>query len=86
MTVQELEDKAWSQDSIRLVIRDCSGAKVKTYNQKNAAQATWSVTKYLNSRILPLIGSREVIVLLGDGEQPHGRTLLSSVRESYKNG
>ena len=84
MTVQELEDKVWTQDRICIVIRDSSNAIVGEYTQRNAAQANWHITKYLESRIIPLIGDREVIVLLGNGEQPHGRTLLSSARDSYK--
>lgn len=85
MTIQELEEKVWAQDGIRIVIRGAENAKVADYTQKNGAQATWNVTKFLETRIQPLIGDKGVIVLLGDGEEPHGRTLLSSVRDSYKN-
>ena len=84
MKISEIENKAWTMDGIRIVIRANESKEVDEYTHKNAAQGSWSVTKYLDSRIKPLIGTREVIVLLGDGEQPHGRTLLSSVRESYR--
>lgn len=86
MKISEIESKAWTMDGIRIVIRTGESKDANDYTHKNAAQGSWSVTKYLDSRIRPLIGSREVIVLLGNGEQPHGRTLLNSVRESYRHG
>ncbi len=84
MKIHEIENKAWTMDGIRIVIRGSENDELSDYTQKNAAQASWSVTKYIETRIQPLIENKEVIVLLGDGEQPHGRTLLSSVRDSYK--
>lgn len=84
MKASDIENKAWSMDGIRIIIRVKESKDLQDYTHKNAAQGSWSVTKYLESRIKPLIGSNEVVVLLGNGEQPHGRTLLSSVRESYK--
>ncbi len=84
MKIHEIENKAWSMDGVRIIIRGSENEDLNDYTQKNAAQASWSVTKYIETRIQPLIGDKEVIVLLGDGEQPHGRTLLSSVRDSYK--
>lgn len=86
MKISEIENKAWTMDGIRIVIRVAESKEAGNYSHKNAAQGSWSVTKYLDCRIKPLIGTHEVIVLLGDGEQPHGRTLLSSVRESYRHG
>lgn len=70
MKVQELEDKVWAQDGIRIVVRAPSDAKLGSYNLKNAAQATWSVTKFLNTRIVPVLKGNEVVVIMGDGEQP----------------
>ena len=84
MKIHEIENKAWSMDGVRIIIRGSENEDLNDYTQRNATQANWSVTKYIETRIKPLIGDKEVIVLLGDGEQPHGRTLLSSVRDSYK--
>jgi hypothetical protein len=83
MTVQELEDKVWAQDRIRIVIRAASTDKVGDYSHKNAAQENWRITQFMEKRITPLLKGKQVIVLEGDGEEPHGRTLLSSIRESY---
>ena len=84
MKIFEIESKAWSIDGVRIVIRGPENKELGDYTQKNAAQANWSVTKYIDTRIKPLVGKKEVAVILGDGEQPHGRTLLSSVRDSYR--
>jgi len=83
MTVQQFEDKVWQQDQIRVVVRASGGQQVTEYDFKNAAQANWSVTEFVEKRIQPYVGAFEVIVLEGNGEEPHGRTLLSSVRSSY---
>jgi len=83
VTVQEIEDKAWSLDGIRIVIRDKQNAKVSSYSHQYAVQANWTVSKYIASRIEPLIGDREVIVVNGEGVKVNGNTLVSSVRNSY---
>ena len=83
MTVEQLEKKVWDQDGVRIVLRDCSTAKVSNYIRQNAAQETWSIKKFLNNRINPLIKDREVVVLDGKGKIPHGRTLLKTIRLSY---
>jgi len=83
MTVQELETKVWEQDRIRIIVRDRSTGMVGQYRHRNAAQENWRITQFLNTRIGPLVKDREVVVLDGTGEVPHGRTLLKSVRQSY---
>lgn len=86
MTVQELEDKVWAQDGIRIVVRDSANTQVKDYTHTNAAQASWRITEFLRKRIKPLLKRQEVEVIRGNGKYPHGRKLLSSIRESYKDG
>jgi len=85
MNVQELEDKVWEQDGVRIVIRAAAATNVvKPYDLKNAAQASWRVTEFIEKRIKPCVGTLEVIAIEGNGEEPHGRTLLNSLRKSYK--
>jgi len=67
MTVQDLEDKVWSMDGIRVVIRAAANTKVKDYTHKNAAQGNWRITQFLDKRIYPLLKGQEVIVLEGNG-------------------
>lgn len=83
MTVQELEDKVWALERIRITVRAAAGTKVGHYKYKNSAQASWRITELIEKRIAPLLKGQEVVVVMGDGAQPHGRTLLRSIRESY---
>ncbi len=84
MKVQVLEDKVWAQDGIRIILRAATDTKIGNYKHMNAAQATWRITEFIEKRLVPILNGIEVAVIMGDGEQPHGRTLLSSIRESYK--
>jgi hypothetical protein len=84
MKVCDFEDKVWEIDRIRLVLRIPEGQEVGEYDWKKAADEGWSVTKYLESRIAPKVGQAGVVVIDGDGEEPHGRTLLRTARASYK--
>ena len=59
MTVRELEDKVWAQDRIRIVVRDSANVNVKDYKQKNAAQASWRITEFLEKRVQPLLKNAE---------------------------
>lgn len=83
MTIAELEDKAWTMDGIRIIVRAPTGTQVQEYTIKKAAMASWSVTKYLTQRIAPLIGDNEVSVIMGSGEEPYGKTLVRTIRQSY---
>ncbi len=83
MTIAELEKKVWDQDRVRIVVRDRLNAPVGKYARQNAAQETWSIKKFLDNRINPLVNEREVVVLDGKGRIPHGRTSLKTIRLSY---
>jgi hypothetical protein len=88
MTVKEFEQEVWKVDRIRLVIRDNCDTEVQynhfQYNHlRLSVNDNNKVSDYLNDTILPLIGKREVIILMGNGEQPHENTLIRSVRNSY---
>jgi hypothetical protein len=86
MNVQDLETKVWEIESIRIVVRAGINENVGNYNYRNAAQDTWRVTQLLDNRIKPKIGGYEVIVIEGNGEEPHGRTILRTLRNSYRRG
>lgn len=83
MKVWEFEDKVWEIEGIRIVIRAASDEDVSNYTFKNSAQAGWRVTQFVEKKIQPRIGDNEVIIIQGDGEQPHGRVILRTVRRTY---
>ena len=83
MRVSEFEQKVWETESVRIVIRANPEFLVEEYEWDNAADKTWRVNEWLEKRIHPKIHGREVVVLQGDGEQPHGGVILRTLRNSY---
>lgn len=83
MKVWEFEEKVWDIEGIRIVVRCPSETKVSDYDYQNAAQDSWRITQLLEGRIQPNIKEMEVIVLHGDGKQPHGKVTLRRIRQSY---
>lgn len=83
MKVWKFEEKVWEVEGIRIVIRAPSDEDVANYTFKNGAQEGWRVTQLIEKRIQPKIGDKEVIIIQGDGEQPHGRVILRTVRRTY---
>ena len=84
MRVLDFEERAWEQDGIRIVVRAADDIEIGEYPRQNAAPATQSVTDWLRNRITPFTNGHDVIVIGGDGETPHGRSLLRTVRDSYR--
>ena len=86
MKIWEFEEKVWEVEGIRIVVRAPSEEEVSDYDYKKSAQDSWRVTQFLKNRIQPKLGEREVIILQGDGEQPHGRVILRTIKKSYNGG
>ena len=84
MNIREFEDKVWELEAVRIVVRSPSADGVNDYSYKNKAKEQWRITQLLQNRVAPKIGQCEVIVIGGDGEEPHGATLLRTLRKSYE--
>ncbi|WP_445677477.1 hypothetical protein [Pseudomonas putida] len=85
ITVQEFEEQVWTVEGIRVVVRAPENARVPEYDYQNAANSTFSVTKWMTTRIDPALDGTnyQVTVIQGNGEEPHGRNLLKKVRATY---
>jgi hypothetical protein len=83
MKLADFEQRVWEVEGIRIVVRGHENDEVKDYNLKNAAMENWSTREFLTKRIEPRVGERKVMVIQGDGEMPHGRVLLRTLRKSY---
>jgi len=66
-----------------VVLRCQDNHQVGDYDYKNAANQTMLLTEWLNVRVLPKLKDVEVQVISGNGEPPHGRSLLRTIRASY---
>jgi hypothetical protein len=83
MKVQQFEQAVFDMDEVRIVIRAETGSDLKDYKFVRKASDNASVTEWLEQRIRPLIEDHEVVVIDGNGIQPHGRTRMEKVRASY---
>ena len=85
MTVAQFENAVLKLEDIVIRIRASSNDRVKKdYDYQRQASGTTSVTEWLNARILPKLDGLEVSVMNGNSQETHGRTRLSTLRESYE--
>lgn len=84
ITIAELEDKVWTLEGVRVVVRAPQSDLVDDYNYKRKISATSSISDWGNGRLKPLLDGRDFYVIDGSGTRPHGRTNMETVRESYK--
>jgi len=83
MTIKEFEETVWHLEGIRLVVRETVDVQVDDYDYQNAANRSWSIAEWLRNRVEPRLLVRVIAVLVVQGEQPHRRTRLDTLRGSY---
>lgn len=84
MNVGDFEDAVWAVDGIRVVIRAARVTEVDDFDWANAAPEGQRLTVYVGNRIRTRIGDHDYCVIDGRGSEPHGRTLIRNVRQSYR--
>lgn len=83
VSVSEFERQVFDKEEIRIVVRSQKEGRVSRYPYERKASLATTITDLLDNRIKPLICGAEVIVINGEGLQPHGRTKVETVRSSY---
>jgi len=84
MQAWKFEQKVFEKEGVRIIIRADSEAKVERFDYVRCATGSMTLTDWLNKRIYPLTGEYEVVVVNGRGEtDPHGKTHLETLRDSY---
>ena len=83
VTVRTLEAKILELEEVVVKIRASSDAEVSDYSYERKAAGNTSLTDWIEGRIKPLVEGYELIVINGDCATPHGRTKLSTLRDSY---
>lgn len=83
MRVDEFEQAVLEIEEIVIRIRARPDAEVGNYDYRRRASAETSVTEWLNTRIIPNLNGRHVSIVSGHFNQPHGRTKLRTLRDSY---
>lgn len=84
ITVREFEAKVLTREEIVVVIRAPASTLVDDYEYERKAAGNTSVTDYIEVRLKPCLGEHEFTIVNGDYTNPHGRTKLSTLRESYE--
>ena len=84
MNAGDFEEKVWAVEGIRVVLRTDSKTEVGDYDYKKAADESWRITELGEKRIQKSIGNIPYTVIQGDGEEPHGRVILRTIRGAYK--
>ena len=83
MKLADFEQQVWEVENIRIVVRADENDEVKDYGYKRAAPETWSTREFLENRIEPLVGSKTVVVIRGDGQKSYRSVKLRNLRETY---
>jgi hypothetical protein len=83
MTIWELEKVIREREEILLFVRGPVAAKVGEFHYERAAWGSMSITEWLQKRVYPCTGQYEVVVVDGHLNTPHGRTKLSTLRDTY---
>jgi hypothetical protein len=83
MKAVDFEDKVWAIEGIRIVLRTDPNTEVDDYDYKNSADESWRITELGTKRIEKSIGKIPYTVIQGDGEEPHGKVILRTIRNAY---
>ncbi len=83
MNARDFENSVWNVDKIRLVVCCSNNVELVDYGYANAANKNSTLSEWLENRIYPNIDGHQVIVIGGNGKQPHGNSLVQTVRDSY---
>lgn len=84
MKVIEIEQKVFELEEVRIIIRSPASVDFPSgYDYQKKADKSASVTEWLATRVRPIVGDCEVVVIDGSGTIPHGRTKMATLRDSY---
>ncbi len=83
VTATDLERQIFELEEIRVVIRSNKNTEYSPYNYSRKAATNTSITEWYNTRLKPLLGGNEADIVDGNGNNPHGRTNIETVRNSY---
>lgn len=83
ISATELERQIFELEEIRVVIRSNKSTLYGKYNYTRKAASNTSITDWYLTRLKPIIGEYEATIIDGNGNTPHGRTNIETVRNSY---
>lgn len=80
----DIEQAVYNIEEIRVVIRAPQSHMFQQgYNYCRKAAATTSIKDWMEKRLIPILDGQQAVVIDGNGQIPHGRTKIETVRQSY---
>ena len=83
ISVVEFEAKVFQLEQIVIRVRVSMNEQVEDYDYERMANGRTTVANWLETRVIPKLGDREVSVIDGRYQQPHGLTQLQRLRQTY---
>lgn len=83
ISATELERQIFEKEEIRVVIRCPRNIQFDEYTYERKTAANTSITDWYNTRLKPILGEYDADIIDGYGTNPHGRTGIERVRNSY---
>lgn len=85
VTTTDLERQIFELEEIKVVVRGKKDTQFDPYNYSRKAAVNTSITEWYNTRLKPILGNDyDAEIVDGNGNNPHGRTNIETVRNSYK--
>ena len=83
VSATDLERQIFEKEEIKIVIRAPKNTSFNEYSYDRKAATNTSITDWYNTRLKPIIGDYDADIIDGFGTNPHGRTKIENVRNSY---
>lgn len=84
ISATDLERQIFEKEEIKVVIRAPKETKFDEYAFERKSSVNTSITDWYNTRLKPILGSEyDADIIDGYGTNPHGRTKIENVRNSY---
>ena len=84
MRVSEFEQAVFDTEDVVIRIRAPLAKEVDDYEYERQASGATSVTNWLETRSLPKLRENQVSSVDRNGQTPHGRTKLETLRSTYE--
>ena len=84
MRVIEFEQAVLDIEEVVIRIRAPQAERVDEYDYERRAAGSTTVTNWLETRIVPRLKGHQVSIVDGNGQTPHGRTKLETLRSTYE--
>lgn len=84
VSATDLERQIFEKEEIKVVIRAPKNQEFNEYAYDRKAATSTSITDWYNTRLKPILGDNyDADIIDGYGTNPHGRTKIENVRNSY---